>query len=370
MANRPKEHDTKVLTIADLAIEAQKRLPPVVRDYFNEGAGDLITLKDNEAAYNRYKLLPRVLRDVETLDTSTTIFGKKVKFPLGFAPAAAHKLAHADGEVGTSRAAAAHDIPMCLSSWATTGIDDVIAQGTGNPYAMQVSFFKDVEITRRIIQKAEKAGYKALFVSVDLPVLGNRLNESRNNFNFPSDMRFPVLAEGIDEMGLKDSYERGYDGTIRWDKTIAWLRQNTKLEIWLKGVYSPEDIQLAIDHKIDGVIISNHGGRQLDGVPATLDALRICAPVAKGKIPLAVDGGIRRGADVFKAIALGASMCFVGRIPIWGLAYNGEKGVDLAVKILYDEFCRTMKLAGCRTIADITPEHLAILETNGLLAKL
>lgn len=132
----------------------------------------------------------------------------------------------------------------------------------------------------------------------------------------------------------------GYtDGTIRWDKTIAWLRQNTKLEIWLKGgvfpphysvsmyrltrtVYSPEDIQLAIDHKIDGVIISNHGGRQLDGVPATLDALRICAPVAKGKIPLAVDGGIRRGADVFKAIALGASMCFVGRIPIWGLAVS------------------------------------------------
>ncbi|EHA25008.1 hypothetical protein ASPNIDRAFT_46010 [Aspergillus niger ATCC 1015] len=360
MANRPKEHDTKVLTIADLAIEAQKRLPPVVRD--------------NEAAYNRYKLLPRVLRDVDALDTSTTIFGKKVKFPLGFAPAAAHKLAHADGEVGTSRAAAAHDIPMCLSSWATTGIDDVIAQGTGNPYAMQVSFFKDVEITRRIIQKAEKAGYKALFVSVDLPVLGNRLNESRNNFNFPSDMRFPVLAEGIDEMGLKDSYERYTDGTIRWDKTIAWLRQNTKLEIWLKGVYSPEDIQLAIDHKIDGVIISNHGGRQLDGVPATLDALRICAPVAKGKIPLAVDGGIRRGADVFKAIALGASMCFVGRIPIWGLAVSFHTDchicVDLAVKILYDEFCRTMKLAGCRTIADITPEHLAILETNGLLAKL
>ncbi|GAT18580.1 FMN-dependent dehydrogenase family protein [Aspergillus luchuensis] len=387
MANRPKDHDSKVLTIADLAIEAQKRLPPVVRDYFNEGAGDLITLKDNEAAYNRYKLLPRVLRDVDALDTSTTIFGKKVKFPLGFAPAAAHKLAHADGEVGTSRAAAAHDIPMCLSSWATTGIDDVIAQGTGNPYAMQVSFFRDVEITRRIIQKAEKAGYKALFVSVDLPVLGNRLNESRNNFNFPRDMRFPVLAEGIEELGLKDTYERGYDGSIRWDKTIAWLRQNTKLEIWLKGgtsiptpavtmyrltgtVYSPEDIQLAIDHKVDGVVISNHGGRQLDGVPATLDALRICAPVAKGKIPLAVDGGIRRGADVFKAIALGASMCFVGRIPIWGLAYNGEKGVDLAVKILYDEFCRTMKLAGCRTIADITPEHLAVLETNGLLAKL
>ncbi|PWY92977.1 FMN-dependent dehydrogenase family protein [Aspergillus sclerotioniger CBS 115572] len=370
MANRPQDYDAKVLTIADLALEAQKRLPPVVRDYFNEGAGELITLKDNESAYNRYKLIPRVLRDVDTLDTSTTIFGQKIRFPFGFAPAAAHKLAHADGESATSRAAGKNNIPMCLSSWATTGIEEVISNGSGNPYAMQVSFFRDVEITRRIIKKAEEAGYKALFVSVDLPVLGNRLNESRNNFNFPSDMRFPVLADGIEELGLKSTYERGYDPTIRWDKTIAWLRQNTKLEIWLKGVYSPDDVQLAIDHKVDGIIISNHGGRQLDGVPATLDALRICAPVARGKIPLAIDGGIRRGADVFKALALGASMCFVGRIPIWGLAYNGEKGVDLAIKIIYDEFCRTMKLTGCRTIADITPSHLGILETNGLLAKL
>ncbi|OJK02001.1 hypothetical protein ASPACDRAFT_40817 [Aspergillus aculeatus ATCC 16872] len=370
MSNRGKIHDTKVLTIADLAVEAQKRLPPVVRDYFNEGAGDLVTLRDNEEAYGRYKLMPRVLRDVANLDTTTTLFGSKIAFPFGFSPAAAHKLAHIDGETGTSRAAAAHNIPMALSSWSTSSVEEVIAasEGRGNPYIMQVSFFQDISITERIIKAAEKAGYKALFVSVDLPILGNRLNESRNNFNFPPHLKFPVLA-GAAEMGLEDTYERGYDATIHWTKTIPWLRQHTNLAIWLKGVYSPADIELAIQHGVDGVLISNHGGRQLDGVPATLDALRVCAPVAKGRIPLAVDGGIRRGSDVFKALALGASCCFVGRVPIWGLAYNGEQGVDLAIRIIYDEFCRTMMLAGCRTIADITPEHLAVLE-KGLLAKL
>ncbi|PTU18413.1 hypothetical protein P175DRAFT_0504336 [Aspergillus ochraceoroseus IBT 24754] len=320
MANRAERLDPSVLTIQDLAKAAEARIPAIVRDYFNEGAGDLVTLKDNSAAFDRYKLRPRVLRDVDNVDTSTTIFGTSVAFPLGFAPAAAHRMAHPEGEMATSRAAAKQNIPMCLSSWATTSLEDVISQAGQNPYAMQITFLRDNSITKGIIARAEKAGYKAIFVSVDLPILGNRLNESRNNFKFPPEMKFPNLAEDETEAGLKNTYQRGYDPTITWEKTIPWLRQNTKMEIWLKGVYTAADVQLAIDYKLDGVIISNHGGRQLDGVPATLDALRECGPVARGKIPLAIDGGIRRGADLFKAIALGASMCFVGRIPIWGLA--------------------------------------------------
>ncbi|OJJ32855.1 hypothetical protein ASPWEDRAFT_42889 [Aspergillus wentii DTO 134E9] len=371
MANRPEQLDASILTISDLAKAGEKRLPVIVRDYFNQGAGDLVTLKDNEAAFTRYKLRPLVLKDVDSLDISTTLFGQKIPFPLGFAPSAAHRLAHPDGELATSRAAAKNGIPMALSSWSTTSVEDVRAQGAGagNPYAMQISFFRDVNITKSIIERAEKAGYKALFVSVDLPVLGARHNESRNNFSFPSYLEFPNLFSN-GEKGLKQTYENGYDPSITWDKTIPWLRANTKMEIWLKGVYTPHDVQKAIDYKVDGVIISNHGGRQLDGVPATLDALRECAPVAKGKIPLAIDGGIRSGADLFKALALGASVCFVGRIPIWGLAYNGEDGVDLAVKILLDEFRRTMMFMGCRTIEDIQKTHLSVLRSDGLLCKL
>ncbi|PLB35138.1 alpha-hydroxy acid oxidase [Aspergillus candidus] len=359
-----------VFTIADLKNEAEKRFSPTTREYYNLGADDLQTLHDNESAFTRYRLLPRILRNVDPIDTTTRIFGEDVALPFGFAPTAAHRLAHFDGELATSRAAASNGIPMCLSSWATSGVEDVIAQGQARgwkAYAMQVSFFRDREVTRGVIERAERAGYKAILVSVDLPILGNRLSDSRNRFSFPPDMEFPVLAESEHEPGLKAVTP---DPTITWDETIPWLRQHTQMEIWLKGVYTPADTQLAIDHKLDGIIISNHGGRQLDGVPAALDVLRLCAPVARGKIPIAFDGGIRRGADVFKALALGAEFCFVGRVAIWGLAYDGERGVDLAIRLIREELKRTMMLTGCRTIKDISLEHLAVLESGGRLARL
>ncbi|PLB53176.1 FMN-dependent dehydrogenase family protein [Aspergillus steynii IBT 23096] len=357
-----------VLTIQDLAKKAEEALPRTYAQYYNGGAGDMSTLRDNEDAYNRYKLRPRVLRNVEKVDMSSEIFGVKVPSPLGLSPTAAHRLATPAGEIATSRAAAKNGIPMCLSTWSTTKLEDVIAQGAGNPYAMQVSFFADLSVTQRIIRRAEKAGYKALFVSVDLPVLGNRVSEARMKFSFPSHITFPNIQEG--EGDLMAIYGAGYDPSIHWEKSIAWLRNNTKLQIWLKGIVTPEDVQLAIDYGLDGVVISNHGGRQLDGQPSTLDALRECGPVARGKIPLAVDGGIRRGADIFKAIAMGASMCFVGRIQIWGLAYAGESGVEHAIKIILREFKHTMMFMGCRTIADITPQHLSLLHENGILSKL
>ncbi|KAL5362533.1 FMN-dependent dehydrogenase family protein [Aspergillus floccosus] len=357
----------QVFTIHDIAKEAHRALPEIYRQYYNEGAGDMSTLYDNEKAYDRYKLRPRVLRDVHDVDMTSEIFGVKATAPIGFAPAAAHKLAHPVGEIGTSRVAARNGIPMCLSTYSTTSLEDVIAEGTGNPYAMQVSFFQDREVTRSLIRRAEKAGYKALFVSVDLPVLGNRLSEKRNRFCFPPHLTFPNIQCESDD--LMKYYGVGYDSTLTWDKTIPWLRENTTLQIWLKGIVNPEDVQLAIDHGIDGVVISNHGGRQLDGQLSTIDALRECGPIARGKIPLILDGGIRRGSDIFKAIALGASMCFVGRIPIWGLAYNGEAGVDEAVGILLREFRETMMHMGCRSIADITPKCLS-LEENGRMARL
>ncbi|THZ22683.1 FMN-dependent dehydrogenase [Aureobasidium pullulans] len=314
---------------------------------------DLITLKDNEAAFNRYKIRPRVMINVAKIDLETNIFGIKTSAPFGFSPAAMHGLAHPDGEMATSRAAAKANICMGLSAFATKALEDVIAQGTGNPYFMHISMIKD---------KVASAGYKAIFLSVDVPVLGQRLNEHKNKFELPEGLEWPNLTavgEGLE-----------YDATIEWHTAIPWMRSQTKLEIWLKGVASPEDVALAIQHKVDGIMISNHGGRQLDGVPATLDSLRDCASVAKGKIPIAFDGGVRRGSDIFKALALGADFVFMGRVPIWGLAYKGQQGVELAVKILMAELRMTMALAGCRTVKEINRGHLAVLKGDGVLCKL
>jgi (S)-2-hydroxy-acid oxidase len=170
------------------------------------------------------------------------------------------------------------------------------------------------------------SGYRALFLSVDVPVLGRRLGEMRTNFTLPKDLSFPnLLSKGFDEFGAPDAKGNGpqaFDDTLEWEEIIPWLKKHTKMQIWLKGISSPEDVEQAIAAGVDGVIISNHGGRQLDGVPATLDSLRQCAPIAKGHIHIAVDGGIRRGSDIFKAIALGADFCFLGRIAIWGLAVS------------------------------------------------
>lgn len=196
----------------------------------------MITLQDNEDAFCRYKLRPRVMRNVDGCDMSTTILGQKVDAPFGFAPSAAHKLAHPHGELATSKAAAANNLPMCLSSWSTHSLEDVRAVGASNPYAMQVTFLRDISFTQQVIERSEKAGYNAIFVSVDLPVLGNRLNESRNDFCFPSSMSFPNLPfESGNDKGLIATSSLDYDPTIYWDQTVPWLRQHTSIEVWLKG---------------------------------------------------------------------------------------------------------------------------------------
>ncbi|KAM0542264.1 hypothetical protein ACHAPJ_012872 [Fusarium lateritium] len=376
MANRGLSWDPLVHTIADLKEHGSAKLPKMYSDYFNEGAMDLITLRDNEAAFDRYKIRPRVLVNVDNIDVSGQIFGCKTGLPLGFSPTAMHRLAHEDGELATSRAAAKFGLSMGLSSYATESLENVGAQGSGNPYFMQLCMLRDRQTTIQMLQRAEASGYKAVFLSVDTPLLGRRLNEYRNNFSLPDGLEWPnLLSNGKDELSGNNQNpdapkKNDYDPSIDWDSAIPWLRQHTKLEIWIKGVYTADDVALAIKHGLDGVVVSNHGGRQLDGVPATLDALRECAVAAGGKIPVTVDGGIRRGTDVFKALALGASHVFVGRMHIWGLAYNGQEGVELGIKILMFEFKIAMALAGCRTIKDITRSHVTFLSSDGTMAKL
>ncbi|KAF2169495.1 hypothetical protein M409DRAFT_20709 [Zasmidium cellare ATCC 36951] len=369
MSHRLPYLDRDILTINDLKTKAGTRVPVATREWLEEGAMDLIILKDNEEAYNRYKLRPRTLRNVHDLDMSATVFGTKVSIPFGFSPAGHHATVHPDGEVATSRAAAKNNIAMALSAYASYDLTDVMQQGQGNPYAIHVCIYRNRRKTLQILQRAEAAGFKAVIVSVDIPVLGLRLSEYRNDFKIPTHVKIPMLKdEG--ETGPTDPEELALDDSLAWSELIPWLRFNTNMEIWLKGITSPEDVALAVGHGVDGVVISNHGGRQLDGVPASLDALRECAPIAKGKIKIAVDGGIRRGSDIFKALALGADFCLAGRIPLWGLAYNGEDGVDLALKILTREFRTTMALCGCSSVSEISKEHLSVIQGEAFLSRL
>ncbi|GME45440.1 FMN-dependent dehydrogenase family protein [Neofusicoccum parvum] len=343
--------------------------------FFNDGAMDMITtsLHDNEAAFNRYKILPRVLVDVSSIDTSTTIFGQRVAFPLGFVPAANHKLAYPDGEAATACAAARTGICMGLSAYSTTGMEEVPTEAAGAaealgglkppPLAIQLTMFRNRDVSAQMVKRAESAGYKAVFLTADCPVLGLRLNEHRNKFALPDGLTYPNLTDKVDQPFKLADGDPGmsYDSTVTWEDVIPWLRSQTKMEIWVKGVYTVDDVLLAIRHGVDGVIISNHGGRQLDGVPATLDALRVCAPAAVGRIQIGIDSGIRRGTDIFKALALGATHCFVGRVPIWGLAHDGEDGVELALRILMAEFRIAMALAGSHIVAPFCADLSKVL---------
>ncbi|GAA6022734.1 hypothetical protein JCM10207_008083 [Rhodosporidiobolus poonsookiae] len=372
MANRAPKRDEHIFTIADLRLAANKRLPKMYREYFDEGAMDLITVRDNEEAYNRLKIRPRILRDVTSVDPSTTIFGQKVAFPLGFSPTGNHKLAHPQGEIATSNAAAKFGIGMALSTYSTVALEDVIAQGQGNPYVMQCSLVKDEQTNLQLIQRAEAAGYKALFVTVDAPTLGRRLNEIRNQFELPAGTEYPNFSAEHRSSTIQDTASDS--DALHYGKRFAslmkWIRAHTKLEVWLKGIYTAEDVEEAIANGVDGILVSNHGGRQADGVAATIDALPECVAAARGRVPVHIDGGIRRGSDIFKALALGAQHCWVGRVAIWGLAHNGEAGATLALQLLYDEFKTIMTLAGCATVADIKPSHLGRIGTDGVLSKL
>ncbi|KAH2626278.1 hypothetical protein KXV18_007421 [Aspergillus fumigatus] len=345
MANRGKTLDKQVHCIKDLERLGSSKMPKAYREYYNEGAMDLITLRENESAYNRYMIRPRVLRNLSTIDTSTTIVGCK--------------------------ACANFNTLMGLSNYATKNLEQVIAHSKGNPYVMQMSLLKNKAAMIQVIKRADAAGFKALFVTLDVPYLGRRLNEYRNNFGVPKGMEYPNLFPGVDVTNLEDGDESmAYDNSLEWPDIVPFIRQYTNMQIWGKGIYTAADAELAIKYGFDGIIISNHGGRQLDSVPASLDVLREIAPVAKGKIPIAVDGGIRRGTDIFKALALGADFCLAGRPAIWGLAYDGQKGVELALNLLYDEFKTCMALAGCKNVSEIQKEHVSLLLPDGRLLKL
>ncbi|KAF3047784.1 hypothetical protein E8E12_011668 [Didymella heteroderae] len=365
-----------LLSIDDLRDAASAKLPVEVRDFYNSGSTDQITVVDNSEAYKKYKLRPRVLRDVSKVDTSAYVLGKRIDFPLCVSPAGIQAMAHPDGELATSRACARRNVHMGVSSFSNYSVEqicDVPRAITPIGHAIQVYSMKDRAKQERIIKRAENAGCVAVFLTADSPVLGVRYNEHRNDFRTPEGLSFPMLEKTSEEIRA-DTHDAGFVGFNSdyhsWSREIPWLRSITKMQIWIKGVLTAEDVLLAREYGCDGVIVSNHGGRQLDGTSATIDALPECVEAAAGQIRIHIDGGIRSGQDIFKALALGAECCWVGRPAIWGLAHDGEAGVSRMLDILYTDFRRCMQLTGCNSIAEISKSALGITRKDGPLARL
>ncbi|WVQ80904.1 hypothetical protein IAT38_003011 [Cryptococcus sp. DSM 104549] len=371
MAGRRPQLDDKVFCIADLMEAAKERLPAQYYEYIGGGAMDLITTNDNVNAYNRFRLLPRVMKDVSVVDTTADCWGAKSSFPLGISPTGFNGVAHPDAEIAVSRAASKNGVQQCLSNWANNTIKDVVDAGAQYPnaYAQQLCVINDQEANLYVIKNAEAAGCKALWVTVDLPVLGRRLNEFRNKFAAPEGLECPVNAPWLDFRGNPDDPRLAYDRSMTWER-VKWFKENTTMEVWLKGIMDPEDARLAVEAGADGIVVSNHGGRQLDGISSTLNALPGVVDAVRGRIPVHIDGGIRRGTDIFKALALGANHVFVGRIALWGLGYDGERGVSLALNLLKNEFEDTMILMGCKNVGEIGRHHLATVNADGSLTRM
>lgn len=265
---------------------------------------------------------------------------------------------------------------MGISSFANYSTADIRSAGLSvGPidHAMQMYTLKDKDLELRMIREAESQGCKAIFVTADSPVLGVRYNEWRSDFRTPQGLGFPNIGWTSEHVRSRthDSGFMSFNADDHsWDREVPWLRSVTKMEIWIKGILTAEDTLKAIEMGCDGIIVSNHGGRQLDGVPATIDALPECVAAAQGRIRIHVDGGIRSGTDMFKALALGAECCWVGRPALWGLAYDGAKGVELMIETLENEFRRCMQLTGCTSVRDITKDCLGIVRSDGPLARL
>ena len=297
-------------------------------DFFNSGSTQQTTLHSNTSSLLSYRLRPRILIPVSSVSTSTYCFTRPITFPLSISPAGLQSMAHPTGELATSRACAAHGINMAISSFSNSDIASVRKAGeeVGDiAHAVQMYTMKDRGLQERILRRAEEAGCVAVFLTADSPVLGVRYNEWRNDFRTPEGLEFPVL-ELTSEVIRSRSHDGGFvafnDDGHSWAREIPWLREKTKMQIWVKGVLTAEDAALAVEWGCDGIVVSNHGGRQLDGVPATIDVLAECVEAVAGRIPVHVDGGFRTGKDIFVAMALGAQCVWVGRPAIWGLAVS------------------------------------------------
>ncbi len=349
------------LTVADYEALARERMEQGSFDYYAGGSGDEVTLARNTRAFQRYALRHRVLVDMTRVDTSCTLLGHALPAPILLAPAAFQKLAHPEGERATARAAAAVGTVFTVSTVSSVTIEEVAATSNATLW-FQLYVYKDPAITRAMIARGETAGYKALVLTVDTPRLGRRERDARNRFALPTGIgpaNFEALHHLVaaraalkGELPFSAQVEALFDPSLDWDR-IAWLKSVTKLPLLLKGIVDPEDARRAVKAGVDGIIVSNHGGRQLDYGEATISALPRVAEAVGGAIPVLMDGGVRRGEHVIIALALGAKAVLIGRPYLWGLAADGEAGVRAVYELLRAELELAMALSGRPTIASV-----------------
>ena len=352
------------LNLFDLEQLAREKLPQTACDYFASGAWDEVTLRENRAAFERLRIHYRVLVDVSKRDLSLTLFGEKISLPILIAPTAFHRLAHPDGELATVRAAGAAGTVMVLSSLSTTSVEEVSAAAS-SPLWFQLYINKDRGFTRDLVARVERAGCQAIMVTVDTPEWGRRERDVRNGFHLPPGLHAVNLASSNQRgeflshqgAGLGQAFGWMLDASLAWPD-VDWLCGLTRLPVILKGICRADDAKLALGHGARGIVVSNHGGRQMDTAPATIDVLPAVAAAVGGRLPILLDGGIRRGTDVIKALALGATAVQVGRPILWGLASAGQQGVELALDLLRQELDLAMALAGCPNLAAITRDFV------------
>jgi len=343
---------TEPLNVWDFERLAAERLDEGARGYYAGGAGDELTLQDNVEAFRRRRLRPRMLVDVEACTTATTVLGQDVSMPLLVAPVAFQRVAHPDGEVAMARAAKAAGTIMCLSTLATATPAEVAA--TGAPLWFQLYVFRDEGVTRELIAQARDGGFRALVLTIDAPVRGNRERDVRSAFTIPDDIRIAPLGRGgITPKQVFDDIS----ASLTWHD-LERICSESGLPLLVKGVLTAEDAELACRHGASGIVVSNHGGRQLDGVPATLDVLEEVVEAVDGRVEVLVDGGVRRGTDVIKALALGAQAVLAGRAVLWGLAADGEAGARRVLELLQAEILGALQLVGCTSPAAVTRQHV------------
>ena len=373
---------SKAFSIEDLRVLAKKRLPRAVFDFFDGGAEDEVTLRGNRAAFERVRLLPRVLVNVSAVDLKTEIFGKTANLPLGIAPTGGISAGRAGAELALARAAKAFGVPFTLATPAAFTIERV-AEEVGGRLWFQLYAVRDHEFREKLVLRAKNAGYEAMLVTVDLPVSGKRERDPRNGFVTPykpnwrnsRDVLFKpawlleILRHGLPGMANFEGYRfttpegtdiatavgREMDAGLDWE-ALKRLRELWPRKLLLKGVERPDDAERAAALGCDGVVVSNHGGRQLDGALPTLEALPSIANAVGKKMTVLLDGGVRRGVDILKARALGAQAVLVGRATLFGVMAGGEAGARHALEILTSELERSMKLCGARTVAEISPD--------------
>lgn len=359
-----------LVNLDDFEAAALARLPAGARDYYVGGANDEHTLRWNRSAWSHWELHYRVLRDVSVRSHATSVLGLPIDWPVMLAPTAYHAMAHPDGECASARAAAASGTAMTLSTLSNTAMEDV-ARDAKRGLWFQLYVYRDRGITRELIARAEQAGCRALAVTVDAPVGGRRERDLRSSFAYPSHLPMSNLLPAGDRYAAPDLSDGGFTGYSNrmFDpslsfKDLEWIASQTRLPILVKGVVRPDDAVTAAKHGAAGVIVSNHGGRQLDTSPGTADVLAPIVDALAGRAVVLVDGGVRRGTDVLKALALGAQAVLIGRPVLWGLTVGGEAGVRRVLELLRAEFDVAMALAGCASVSEVD-RSLVVRSTFG-----